>query len=54
MGMLRIADRDLAVAWPGRLAVEAVEALRARGYRILVLPEAPDAARGAARDEEPT
>ena len=27
MGTLRIADRDLAIAWPGRLAVAAVEAL---------------------------
>ena len=41
MGTLRIADRDLAIAWPGRLAVAAVEALRARGYRVLFLPEGP-------------
>lgn len=48
MGMLRIAGPDLAVAWPGRLATAAVEALRARGYRVLLLPEAPDADRNAA------
>ena len=41
MGTLRIADRDLAIAWPGRLAVAAVEALRDRGYRVLFLPEGP-------------
>jgi N-dimethylarginine dimethylaminohydrolase len=41
MGVLRIANRDLAIAWPGRLAVQAVEALRGRGYRVLFLPEAP-------------
>jgi N-dimethylarginine dimethylaminohydrolase len=48
MGMLRIADRDLAIAWPGRLAVTAVEALRARGYRVLFLPEGPTAERNTA------
>jgi N-dimethylarginine dimethylaminohydrolase len=48
MGTLRIADRDLAVAWPGRLAVAAVEALQRRGYRVLFLPEAPAAERTTA------
>jgi N-dimethylarginine dimethylaminohydrolase len=48
MGTLRIADRDLAVAWPGRLAVAVVEALRRRGYRVLFLPEAPAAERTTA------
>jgi N-dimethylarginine dimethylaminohydrolase len=48
MGMLRIPDRDVAIAWPGRLAVTAVEALRARGYRVLFLPEAPTAERNTA------
>jgi N-dimethylarginine dimethylaminohydrolase len=48
MGTLRIADRDLAIAWPGRLAVAAVEALRARGYRVLFLPEGPVAERTTA------
>jgi N-dimethylarginine dimethylaminohydrolase len=45
MGMLRIADRDLALAWPGRLATRGVEALRDRGYRVLFLPDAPAAER---------
>jgi N-dimethylarginine dimethylaminohydrolase len=48
MSMLRIADRDLAVAWPGRLAVRAVEALQSRGYRVLFLPEGPAAERNTA------
>src|SRR5262249_57441531 len=48
MGMLRIPDRDLAIAWPGRLAVTAVEALRARGYRVLFLPEGATAERNTA------
>src|SRR5262249_30884437 len=48
MGTLRIADRDLAIAWPGRLAVAAVEALRRRGYRVLFLPDGPAAERTTA------
>jgi N-dimethylarginine dimethylaminohydrolase len=48
MGMLRIADRDLAIAWPGRLAMRAVEALRDRGCRVLPLPDAPAAERNTA------
>lgn len=39
MGMLRIVDRDLAIAWPTRLAVRGVEALRARGYHVAFLPD---------------
>lgn len=34
MGMLRIADRDLAIAWPRRTPHAAVMALRSRGYRV--------------------
>jgi N-dimethylarginine dimethylaminohydrolase len=48
MGLLRIADRDLAIAWPGRLAVRAVEALRHRGYRVLFLPDGAAAERTTA------
>lgn len=48
MGMLRFADRNLAIAWPDRLAVAAVLALRERGYRVLFLPEASVAERNAA------
>jgi arginine deiminase len=48
MGMLRIADRDLAIAWPGRLAIRGVEALRSRGYRVLFLPDGSAAERTTA------
>lgn len=40
MGVLRLADRDLAIAWPGRTPFAAVEALRARGIRVAFLPAA--------------
>jgi N-dimethylarginine dimethylaminohydrolase len=40
MGLLRILDRDLALAWPRRTPLRAVEALRAAGYAVAFLPEA--------------
>ena len=42
MGMLRIADRDLAIAWPRRTPHAAVLALRDRGYAVAFLPETDD------------
>lgn len=39
MGMLRIVDRDLAVAWPRRTPHAIVEACRARGMQVIFLPE---------------
>jgi N-dimethylarginine dimethylaminohydrolase len=48
MGQLRFADRDLAIAWPGRVPYAAVEALRARGYSVLFLPDESEARRGMA------
>jgi arginine deiminase len=48
MGQLRIADRDLAIAWPGRVPHAAVEALRARGYAVLFLPDEGEARHGMA------
>ncbi len=48
MGMLRILDRDLAVAWPTRLAAAAVEALQAEGYEVHFLPDNDEALRGFA------
>jgi len=48
MGQLRFADRGLAVAWPGRVPYAAVEALRARGYTVLFLPDEGEAVRGMA------
>lgn len=38
MGMLRMADRDLAIAWPRRTPHRAVVALRAHGYEVEFLP----------------
>ncbi len=48
MGMLRIVDRDLAIAWPTRLVHRAVEALRYRGYKVAMLPDGDEVRRGAA------
>jgi arginine deiminase len=48
MGQLRFADRDLAVGWPKRLPYAAVEALRARGYTVLFLPDEAEALHGMA------
>jgi N-dimethylarginine dimethylaminohydrolase len=48
MGMLRIVDRDLAVAWPRRLAHAAVETLRERGYTVHFIPDEPEAESGSA------
>jgi N-dimethylarginine dimethylaminohydrolase len=46
MGQLRFADRDLAVAWPGRVPHAAVETLRVRGARVLFLPDEDEAKHG--------
>ncbi len=46
MGQLRLVDRDLTIAWPGRVPYAAVEALRARGYTVLFLPDEDEAKRG--------
>ncbi|MDH3667119.1 MAG: arginine deiminase family protein [Paracoccaceae bacterium] len=43
MGMLRILDRDMAVAWPRRTPHAAVMALRERGYRVAFLPDQDEA-----------
>ena len=48
MGQLRFADRDLAIAWPGRVPFAAVEALRDRGYTVALLPDENEARRGMA------
>jgi N-dimethylarginine dimethylaminohydrolase len=48
MGMLRIVDRDLAIAWPTRLAERGVEALRERGYQVAFLPDEREACAGFA------
>jgi N-dimethylarginine dimethylaminohydrolase len=43
MGMLRIADADLAIAWPRRTPHAAVMALRERGYQVAFLPDRSEA-----------
>lgn len=48
MGQLRFADQHLAVAWPGRVPHAAVEALRARGYSVIFLPDEDEARHGMA------
>ncbi len=48
MGLLRFADRDLAVVWPRRTPFAAVAALRARGYRVIFLPDELEASRTGA------
>ena len=48
MGMLRFADKGLALAWPERLAYSAVEALRDAGYDVHFIPDAEEAQRGYA------
>lgn len=48
MGQLRIVDRNLAFAWPGRLPGDAVEALEARGITVRFLPDEEEARKGFA------
>ncbi|NBU63335.1 MAG: amidinotransferase [Chloroflexia bacterium] len=48
MGMLRIVDANLALAWPTRLVHRAVDALRVRGYQVDFVPENDELRRGAA------
>ncbi|MCP5156905.1 MAG: amidinotransferase [Ectothiorhodospiraceae bacterium] len=42
MGMLRIVDHDLAIAWPRRTPHALVIALRERGHEVAFLPEGTD------------
>lgn len=48
MGLLRIFDRDLAVAWPRRTPFGLVRALEARGYQVHFLPEEASPAQNTA------
>lgn len=43
MGMLRIVDKDLAIAWPRRTPHAAIVALRETGYKVVFLPESDEA-----------
>ncbi len=48
MGMLRFADRDLAIAFPMRLVHKGVEALKENGYQIAFMPHEDEASRNKA------
>ena len=48
MGTLRLADRDLAFAWPGRVPFVAVETLRSHGFTVLFMPDQAEVVDGAA------
>lgn len=48
MGALRIVDRNLAIAWPGRVPFAAVRALRAHDYDVHFLPDEAEAREGFA------
>jgi arginine deiminase len=48
MGTLRFADRDLALARPGRVPFAAVEVLEKRGYTVLFTPDIDEVAHRAA------
>lgn len=48
MGMLRLVDHDLALAWPQRLAHVAVETLRDQGFAVHFIPDEAEARRGFA------
>jgi arginine deiminase len=48
MGQLRFADRDLAIAWPGRLSGPAIHAVESHGYRLHFLPDEAEATYGMA------
>ncbi|KPJ78052.1 MAG: amidinotransferase [Deltaproteobacteria bacterium SG8_13] len=48
MGILRFADRDLALAWPRRLAQRAIDALQDHGYDVAFIPEENEARKGFA------
>lgn len=48
MGQLRFTDRAQAIVWPGRVPYTAVEALRARGFSVLILPSEREAEHGMA------
>jgi arginine deiminase len=48
MGMLRLIDGDLAIAWPTRFVHRGVEALRRRGYRVVFIPDEAEAIEGMA------
>ena len=47
VGTLRIVDRDLAMAWPGRFGHRDLEALHERGYQTVLIPDEQEALIGS-------
>ena len=48
MGMLRLVDRDLSIAWPTRFVHRGVEALKNRGFQVAFIPDEAEALRSKA------
>jgi N-dimethylarginine dimethylaminohydrolase len=48
MGMLRIVDRDLAIAWPLRLVHRGVDTLKQHGMQVAFIPDETEAIQNAA------
>jgi N-dimethylarginine dimethylaminohydrolase len=48
MGMLRLVDRDLAIAWPKRIAHRGVDVLKQHGFRVVYIPDEAEATYNAA------
>ena len=48
MGMLRIADKDLGLAYPNRLVHRGVEALKHCGYEVVFVPDTEELINGSA------
>ena len=48
MGMLRIVDRDLAIAWPLRFVHRGVDALKEHGFQVAYIPDEAEAIQNAA------
>ncbi len=48
MGTLRIVDRDLAIAWPGRVPFAAVRALKTNGFTVHFAPDETELRQGFA------
>lgn len=50
MGMLRLVDHNLAIAWPTRFVHRGVEALKSRGYEVAFIPDEIEADQGKAHN----
>lgn len=48
MGVLRIVDRDLAIAWPGRFVEAGIKALQEENYNVVFIPDIDEAINGFA------